>query len=202
MSTEILRVSAKLKELKYVSNMLSTSRLFLLPFIIIGLTRATPGYKAFTLVMMTLAMLTDALDGYAARRLKEVSALGKILDPLCDKIGIGVIAIAVTLMRDYPWWAMGFIILRDVVIIVGGILMIEQWTVITSSNIWGKATSHLQSLSIIVYAFNLPYKTYPLTVALVFTGVSGISYAMEFYHLKRNIGKPETIKKADAAKFE
>lgn len=136
--------------------------------------------------MMTIAIMTDALDGYLARRLKEVSALGKILDPVVDKVCIGVVAIAVTLLRDFPWWAMGFIILRDTCIVVGGVLMVGKWTTITSSNIWGKATSLFQSLSIIGYAFELPYKTYPLTVAMVFTGVSSISYATEFYNLFRS----------------
>lgn len=189
MPTERLRVSINHNEFRYISNILSISRLFIMLFIVYGLTKATYGYKIFTLIMMILAMLTDALDGFTARRLKEVSALGKILDPICDKICIGVITIAVSLLRDYPWWAMGFIILRDVSIVIGGILMVEQWTVITSSNIWGKATSLFQSVSIIAYAFNLPYKTYPLTVALVFTGVSSISYGMEFYHLIKDMRK-------------
>ena len=78
---------------------------------------------------------------------------------------------------------MVFIIFRDTGILIGGILMIECWTVITSSNIWGKATSFFQAISVIAYAFELPFRTYPLTVALVFTGVSAINYAIEFYKL-------------------
>jgi CDP-diacylglycerol--glycerol-3-phosphate 3-phosphatidyltransferase len=196
MPTERLRVSVNRKEFRYISNILSVSRIFLMLLIILGLTKTTQGYKIFTLFMMILAMLADGLDGYMARRLKEVSALGKILDPVCDKICIGVIAIAVTLLRDYPWWAMGSIILRDMAIIIGGILMVEQWTIITSSNIWGKATSIFQSLSIIAYAFNLPYKTHSLTVALMFTGVSSISYGMEFYHLIKDMRKVGVVHKS------
>ncbi len=61
--------------------------------------------------------------------------------------------------------------------------MVEKWTVITSSNIWGKATSFFQAISIMAYAFEVPFRSYPLTVALVFTGVSTISYFTEFIHL-------------------
>ncbi len=186
MATEKLRVSVNPKELLYVSNILSLSRILILPLIVFGLTKKTFSYKTFTITMMTIAIMTDALDGYLARRLKEVSALGKILDPVGDKVCIGVVAIAVTLLRDFPWWAMGFIILRDTCIVAGGILMVGKWTTITSSNIWGKATSFFQSLSIIGYAFELPYKTYPLTVAMVFTGVSSLSYATEFYNLVKS----------------
>ena len=81
---------------------------------------------------------------------------------------------------------MGFIISRDVAIVIGGIFMVEQWTMVTSSNIWGKATSLFQALAVIAYAFGVPYKTHPLTVAMVFTGVSSISYGMEFFNLLKS----------------
>ena len=183
---ERLRVTINKKEFRYISNILSLSRIFLLPLIVFGLTKRTAFHKVFTLSVMGVSMLTDGLDGYLARRLKEVSALGKILDPVGDKICIGVVAIAVTIWRDLPWWAMGFIIFRDVGILTGGLLMMGRWTVITSSNIWGKATSLFQSLTIMAYAFEVPYRNYSLTVAMAFTGVSSISYAMEFYHLVKD----------------
>ena len=183
MATDRLRVSINPKEFLYISNILSLSRIFILPLIVFGLTKRTPSHKILTLTVMVVAIVTDALDGHLARRLKEVSALGKILDPVGDKVCIGVVAIAVTLLRDFPWWAMGFIILRDIAIVIGGIFMVEQWTVITSSNIWGKATSFFQAIAIMTYAFELPYRTHPLTVAMVFTAVSSISYGMEFVNL-------------------
>jgi len=188
MATERLRVSVNPKEILYVSNILSLSRVLLLPLIVFGLTSRSMPYKVFTITVMTMAMMTDGFDGYMARRLNEVSALGKILDPIGDKICIGVIAIAVTILRGFPWWAMGFIILRDIAIVTGGLLMVGRWTIITSSNIWGKATSLFQSLSIIAYAFEvsvLSLRSHTLTVAMVFTGVSSISYAMEFYNLTK-----------------
>lgn len=183
MATDRLRVSVNTREFLYISNILSLSRILILPLIVFGLTRRTASYKIFTLTMMAVAMMTDVLDGHLARRLNEVSALGKILDPIGDKISIGVVAIAVSILRDLPWWAMGFIIARDIGIFIGGAFTVGQWTVIGSSNIWGKATSLFQSLSVMAYAFGFPLRTYPLTVAMVFTGVSSISYAMEFYNL-------------------
>jgi len=185
MPTEKLRVIINRREFLYVSNILSLLRILLLPAIILSLRKTSVSYKTLALALMVAAMLTDGLDGYLARRLKEVSALGKILDPVGDKVCIGVVAIAVTIMRDFPWWAMGFIILRDIGIVVGGVLMVERWAVITSSNIWGKATSFFQAISVVAYALELPLRTYPLTVALVFTGVSAISYVMEFFNLAK-----------------
>ena len=185
MATDRLRVCANPREVLYLSNILSLSRIFLLPLIVFGLTKSSPSYRAFALIIMSIAIITDGLDGYMARRLGEVSALGKILDPIGDKICIGVIAIAVTILRDLPWWAMGFIIFRDIGIVIGGLLMVGRWTIVTSSNIWGKATSIFQSIAIIAYAFEVPLRSYPLTVAMVFTLVSSISYTIEFRNLAR-----------------
>ena len=106
MPSERARVSINLREFRYISNILSLSRILLLPLIIFGLTKTTNSYKIFTLSVMALSMVTDSLDGYMARKLNEVSALGKILDPVGDKLCIGVVAIAVTILRDFPWWAM------------------------------------------------------------------------------------------------
>lgn len=183
MANNRLRVKIKRRDFFYISNILSMLRIVLLPFIVFSLTKDTNSYRILTLTLMVTAIMTDALDGYLARRLNEVSALGKLLDPIGDKLCIGVIAIAVTVLRDFPWWAMGFIVIRDIGIITGGLIMVERWTIVTSSNIWGKATSFFQSISIMAYAFEMPFRSYPLTVALVFTGVSAISYFMEFFNL-------------------
>ena len=188
MATERLRVSVNPREILYIPNILSLSRILLLPLIVFGLTSRSMPHRIFTIIVMTVAMMTDGLDGYMARRLNAVSALGKILDPIGDKIYIGVIAVAVTVLRDFPWWAMGFIIFRDIAIFAGGLLMVGRWTIITSSNIWGKATSLFQSLSIIAYAFEvslLSLRSHVLTVAMVFTAVSSVSYAVEFYNLTK-----------------
>jgi len=185
MAVKWMRVTIKARDFLYISNILSLSRIALLPIMIFGLTKDTNTHRILTLTVMIIAIITDALDGFLARKLKIESALGKILDPIADKFCIGSVAIAVTILRDFPWWAMGFIIFRDTGIIVCGFLMVERWTVITSSNIWGKSTSLFQSISIVAYAFGLPYKTYPLVVALVLTGISAMSYAIEFYHLTK-----------------
>lgn len=183
MAVKKMRVLINPKEFLYAPNILSLIRIVILPAIVFGLTKDSSFHRILTFSLMIVAIISDGLDGYVARKLKQESALGKILDPVADKFWIGSVAVAVTILRDFPWWAMVFIIFRDTGILIGGILMVERWTVITSSNIWGKATSFFQAISVIAYAFELPFRTYPLTVALVFTGVSAINYAMEFYKL-------------------
>jgi len=153
--------------------------------------RESTTYRVLTFAAIVVAMMTDVLDGYLARRRNEVSALGKILDPIIDKVCIGSTAVMVVIMRDFPWWAMGFIIFRDIWLIIGGLYVAECWKIINSSNVWGKATLLFQSLSIIAYAFGLPLKSHSLTVAMVFTGVSSVSYAVEFRNLRKERNQDE-----------
>lgn len=187
MAVKKQKVTVNSRELLYVSNILSLSRVIILPFIIIGLLRDHSQHRLFTVSLMLVAIVTDALDGFLARRLGKVSALGKILDPVADKLCIGTVGLTVACLKDLPWWAVAFILFRDFLIIIGGIIMVEKWTVITSSNIWGKATSFFQSVAIMAYAFEIPYRSYPLTVALGFTSVSTVSYFIEFYNLSREV---------------
>ena len=67
MATDRLRVSVNPKEFLYISNILSLSRVLILPLIVFGLTKKTTSHKIFTLTVMTLAIVTDGLDGYMAR---------------------------------------------------------------------------------------------------------------------------------------
>jgi CDP-diacylglycerol--glycerol-3-phosphate 3-phosphatidyltransferase len=185
MAVKWMRVSINPRDFLYIPNILSLLRIVIIPAIIYSLTKDSASHRILTITLMIIAIISDGLDGYLARKLKKESALGKILDPVADKFWIGSVTIAVTILRDFPWWAMGFIIFRDLGILICGVLMIERWTVITSSNIWGKATSFFQAISVMAYAFELSFRSYPLTVALMFTGVSAISYAMEFYKLAK-----------------
>ena len=100
MATERLRVTINTKEFRYISNILSLFRIFLLPFIVFGLTKRTEFYKIFTLSLMIVSMISDALDGYLARKLNEVSALGKMLDPIGDKISIATVYRTVRLFEE------------------------------------------------------------------------------------------------------
>ena len=51
-----------------------------------------------------LAVTTDALDGYFARLLHQESELGKVIDPLADKIGVGIVVVLLLIFGDIPLW--------------------------------------------------------------------------------------------------
>ncbi len=74
------------------------------------------------LVLMAVAGASDALDGWLARRFDWVSWFGAALDPLADKILVGVLFVTLLVERELPLWVAGIAIGRDLIILVGASL--------------------------------------------------------------------------------
>lgn len=104
-----------------VPNLLSFARLAALPVIYLDLV--TDRYvRAFVLLAVFAA--TDWLDGYVARRFDQVSKLGKLLDPISDRVLFVVVGVAFVVADLLPLWALLLLLVRDVaVLLVGGVLL-------------------------------------------------------------------------------
>lgn len=87
------------------------------------------GYRIAALVTFLLIALTDALDGYLARRRGEITRLGSILDPIADKALMlsGLILLTKPTIPDFepriPLWFTGLVISRDVFLVAGALLI-------------------------------------------------------------------------------
>lgn len=136
-----------------ISNLVTLSRLILLPFIIYFLIT---GQRYIAFVIMLISLCSDAVDGFLARKLHQESEAGKILDPVCDKISITVIVITLLLLGLIPIWGMIIIILRDILILIGSFFLITHKSKVFKSNIMGKITGGL--LGAVVLAFTIDLK--------------------------------------------
>lgn len=174
------------REIFYISNLLSISRIVLLIpiYYFLRLQNATGNYLA--VFVMILAAATDTFDGRLARRLNQVSDYGRILDPIADKICIGVIAVILVTIRDLPLWYVVLIISRDLAILLLGLLLAFKTKVVVESNIIGKVT--VTALAIVVIAFSLgldPIKWFFLWCSVVLVAASSVSYLMKMIPLLR-----------------
>jgi len=155
-------------------NILSLSRIALMPAVLFCLKeeKTIP-----LLILMLLAVATDYFDGFLARKLDKISSLGKILDPLADKICLNSMVLALSLWRGFPWWATGLIILRDILILAGGLMMIKRVKQIPVSNWPGKFAVTFLSAAIFLYVLNWqPWGLYLLYVSLLLILLSGMLY--------------------------
>ena len=187
------------REFLYISNLLSMFRLLIVPFLFWYILK---GEYKLAVVVGTIAIITDLLDGFFARLLNQHSELGIILDPIADKcaIGAGIVAIAISTAETtgIPLWALFAVIFRDVAIVLGNVYLAYRAKMITRSNWWGKCTSFSLAIALILYLirsmeldFPLPQdiELYCLYIALCFVAISFVSYSR---HMLR-ILKTESI---------
>ena len=125
-------------------NWITFSRLLGVPFLLYGLYNPTSQARWICLIIFLIAALTDWLDGYLARKLNQVSELGKFLDPLVDKLLVLAPLLVLIELGKVPAWG--------VFLILGRELAIAGWrvnqTTITGANIWGKLKTVSQIIAI------------------------------------------------------
>jgi CDP-diacylglycerol--glycerol-3-phosphate 3-phosphatidyltransferase len=133
------------------------------------------------LVIILLAFISDALDGYLARKLNQVSDVGKILDPIADKICTAGGFIALSLFQGLPLWITGVIVGRDIVIMLGSLFLIERRKVVKPSNQLGKITVTIIAFFAMSILLNIQVLFNPLLfLVIIFLVLSFIYYAIVF----------------------
>jgi CDP-diacylglycerol--glycerol-3-phosphate 3-phosphatidyltransferase len=129
------------KELYTKSNMLSLFRLLMaIPiwFLLEHLDSLSMRYLIFSLCIF--AAFTDILDGYLARKYNEVTEMGKLIDPLADKVLMAAIIVKLFVEGEVPLYYLLMIIGRDIIIFLGGIYVSKRLGKILPSNMLGKIT--------------------------------------------------------------
>jgi len=98
---------------------LTLLRIALIP-LVVGLMR--DGNFLWALAVFSLAGVSDALDGYVARRFHQATAVGALLDPVADKLLILASVLTLSWLGWIPWWLTAAIIARDVLITSGALI--------------------------------------------------------------------------------
>lgn len=160
------------------SNFLSLLRLFGGLY----LYDATIRHDTIWVLLLTLVfILTDFADGYFARKFNQVSELGKVLDPLADKVCVALGIIALNLEYGLPLWVMLLVIGRDVLIILGSIILMSRLPYVTPSAMPGKITVTILSLMFLSYILEIEPLQFPLEIlTLLAIIVSAVHYGYRF----------------------
>ena len=104
-----------------IPNLLSFLRILLIPAFYTLIVR--PGTETAGLLLLALVVSTDWVDGYIARRTGTVTELGKLLDPLADRLAIAAALVAFLVRDAIPWWVAGLILFRDAIVLAAGIYL-------------------------------------------------------------------------------
>jgi cardiolipin synthase len=101
-------------------NAITVTRILLVPPFVLFLLR---GHDTGALAVFAAAAISDFIDGFLARRLRQQTALGRFLDPLADKLLAGTAFILLALRHVLPDWLTVVVISRECVIVVGMVLL-------------------------------------------------------------------------------
>jgi cardiolipin synthase len=160
-------------------NWLTILRILLIPVFVSLLVYRRPGVA---LAVFCLASLTDLLDGYVARRRGSQSRLGAFLDPMADKLLLTASFVTLTYLRALPFWITAVVISRDVILVLGAVLIhMTGGQVSPAPTRAGKLSTFFQILTVLA-AMLTPYLharsalRVTIWITAAFTVFSGLQY--------------------------
>lgn len=144
-----------------IPNIISFFRLALIPFIVWSFFLNVDFLCAGLIV---LSGVTDLLDGYIARRFDMISPLGKALDPIADKLTLFAIIICVGIEQTILFVLLGIFVVKEVIMGIQGLIIIKKTGTTYSAKWYGKITTAVLYLSMILV---IVWLKIPKTVVLI-----------------------------------
>jgi len=173
-----------MKKVMTLPNVLSLLRMLMVPIIVLFILNISNFLFPYMIFFYFFTIFLDFLDGFIARKFSLQSELGKILDPVADKILVLSILIALVIKTNFPLWLAIMIFLRDALILWASIVLFKGKKRIQPSLVIGKVTFALLSLLIFVFILDLHQaielillKRFLIVLSFSFLIWSGIEYS-------------------------
>ena len=144
--------------------------------------------------LFIIAIATDGIDGHIARSRGLVTDLGKILDPIADKLLTSGALVCLSILGELPWWVTAIIVVREVGITVWRLVELRRGNVVPASS-GGKLKTVVQSVAIsfaLVPLWNVFgdwvhwVNGIAMTAAVVITVYTGVQYLVDAARLKKS----------------
>lgn len=170
-------VAKRLKKEQFftIPNAMSVLRIVLLPFIVWMFVEK---HYVAAIVLIGVSCLSDILDGKIARRFNMVSDVGKVLDPLADKLTQGVLCICLAIFH-YPlmWGLVGLFVVKETIIVLVGWFVVQKADVVPGAKWYGKLNTVILFFSFGVILLYLLITGQPLAtpIANVLIGLCAAS---------------------------
>lgn len=175
-------------------NLITLGRILLVPVIIWAITS---GQMAVAFVLFFIAGVSDAVDGFLAKRFNMQSEIGALLDPLADKCLLVSIYIALGLTADVPRWLVILVVSRDIIII--GAVMVS-WLVDRPIPMKPLMVSKLNTVAQVLYAglvlaalgFGFVFKPFDIILMAIVTVLTLLSVSFYLVEWVRHMNAFET----------
>lgn len=123
-------------------NALTTLRILLSPALLYAFFRAGERRMGVLLCLFVASGLTDCLDGLAARKLNQITTLGKVLDPIADKLFTASVLLCLTVEGVIPWPVLMLMVIKELYMGVGAAICLKHHIEV-ASDIYGKVATAL-----------------------------------------------------------
>jgi len=181
-------------------NMITIFRIVLVPVLFL-LLFFSPGklQSFFAGLVFSVASISDCVDGYLARRMNLVTDFGKFLDPLADKLLVGVALIMMIPLGRVPLWIVVIILGREVMVTLLRVISLRKGNKVIEASMTGKYKTGFQIAAIIPLLFHYEYNLGPeffdfsvnfhvvgmafLYAALILTIWTGVDYLYKFFKM-------------------
>jgi len=177
-----------------VANVITVVRILLVP-VLVAVTLPADGHddawRWVAAATFLLVSLTDRLDGYLARSRGLVTDLGKLLDPIADKLLVGTALVLLSALGDLPWWVTVVMMVREIGITVLRFVLLRFGVIAASRG--GKIKTVLQTAAITLFLMPLWSLPDPITwfawvvmvAAVVVCTVTGVEYVVDGERTRR-----------------
>ena len=136
--------------MRHIPNILSFFRIILIPFFVMLALR---GNMFWTGMLLIISGVTDLLDGFLARQFNWISGLGKVLDPIADKLTqITVCVLFALILGGWFWLFFAFLIFKELVMLILGLYLVKRDVKIQGARLLGKITTGLFYFSMVLIA--------------------------------------------------
>ena len=168
-----------------IPNILTIIRFILIPFIFFSVISH---HYLTALIIFTLSAITDVLDGYIARKYNYITDIGKLIDPLADKLTQISLLLSLTILNILPWWIFAIVFIKEVLMVTTASLLYKKKDVVVYSKWYGKLATVLFYLAIVMsllmnnFDLGIPFRIdlYLYYLAILATLFSLIMYAIQF----------------------
>ena len=185
------------KDLLTIPNAISFMRVILItPFVAFFIAaKFIPGNSYVpAIVILVISGISDLFDGMIARKFHQESEFGKVLDPLADKLTLIAVGICLIFIEPYVLPLMVIMVLKDVLMIIGGTIIIKKGVIPPKSSWYGKASTFMFYVSVglvvSMVLFDYRNETLSLTILGVTAGMmifSLVNYTIIFFKIKKQL---------------
>lgn len=183
-----------IRDITKIPNLLTVARIVLIPFFVYAflwedgmihsetqLFRGTNGY-ILAAIIVVISGITDAADGFIARRFNMITDLGKALDPLADKLTQAAVVVCLVIRYNEIWWAIAalfmLIVIKEITLLIMALLFLKKGQDLGGAKWFGKSAT-IVFYVLVIALIGAPYIAN--WAALIMIGIMFIFNAMAFF---------------------